>query len=334
MKILVLGGTAWLGRTIAWEAFERGHEVACLARGESGGVPGGIRFVTADRATADAYDAVAHEHWDAILDVSRQPGQVRSAVAALESAAERFIVVSSCSVYADNDEPNADERAQLLEPLQSDEMLTPDEYGHAKVACENAVLDGIGAGRTLIARPGLIGGPGDISDRTGYWPLRFARPSSESGSVLVPDPEGVHAQIIDARDLAAWLVDCAERGTAGIFNATGDAVPFADYLALAAEIGGFTGDMVVASRTWLGEHDVQPWAGERSVPIWLPVPEYSGFSTRTNAAALADGLVLRPLSDTVTDTLDWELSREHGDGMPGRGAGLSDAEERELLSAL
>ena len=139
---------------------------------------------TAD--TPDGLDAVAEQHWDAVLDVSRQPGQVRRAVAALAGTAEHFTFVSSCSVYADHGSPGADETAGLLPPLESDVMTSPDVYGAAKVACENAARNTFGPDRSLIVRPGLIAGPGDSTDRTGYWPLRFARPVADDGPSSSP----------------------------------------------------------------------------------------------------------------------------------------------------
>jgi nucleoside-diphosphate-sugar epimerase len=331
MRILVLGGTAWLGGEIAKAALAAGHAVACLARGESGDVPPGADLIRADRAGPGAYESVSRQDWDLVADVSRQPGQVRSACAALADRAATYAFVSSGNVYADHATPKTDESAPLLSPLAGDVMETMETYGEAKVACEQAVLSAFGDERSLIARAGLIGGPGDQSGRTGYWPLRFARPSSEEGVVLVPDAPDAATQVIDVRDLAEWIVGAAGGRAHGVFNATGDSVPLGEHLAIAREAAGHAGPVAPAATEWLLAHEVRPWMGERSLPLWLPMPEYVGFNTRDNRAARAAGLRSRPLKETLADTLEWEL--EQGAGRP-RGAGLTDDEERELLLAL
>jgi nucleoside-diphosphate-sugar epimerase len=261
MRLLVLGGTAWLGRYIAATGVERGYHVTCLARGESGAVPPGAAFTRADRDGSGAYREVGGEEWDVVIDVSRQPGQLRRATAALAGGAGSFVFVSSGNVYADHGTPGSDESAALLPALAGDVMESMETYGQAKVACERHVLDGFGPGRTLIARVGLIGGPGDTFDRTGYWPLRFRRPAADDGSVLVPDVPGLATQVIDVRDLASWLVDAGERGLSGIFNVVGETIPLPAHLALAREVAGHTGPVVAAGQDWLAAHDVQPWMG-------------------------------------------------------------------------
>jgi len=222
MDLLVLGGTAWLSRAVAAEAVARGHVVTCLARGLAGRSADGTRLVVADGDRPDAYDAVAGERWDAVVDVARHPGHVRRAVAALEPAAGRYLFVSSANVYAGHGVMGEDEDAELLPPLGSDVMESMETYGEAKVACEQAVLRAFGGGRTLVARAALIGGPGDVSGRSGYWPWRFAHPSNPEQAVLLPDDPQVPTAIIDVRDLAAWLVGCAEAGTTGVFDTAGE----------------------------------------------------------------------------------------------------------------
>jgi nucleoside-diphosphate-sugar epimerase len=328
MRILVLGGTAWLGGALAQTALDRGHAVAALARGESGSVPRGVELVRADRSRPDAYAAVAGRDWDAVLDVSRQPGHVRSALAVLRERAAHWGFVSSCSVYAAHDTPGADESAAVL-PALAEEEATPETYGEGKVACEEAVLAAVGPDRALVARAGLIAGPGDPTDRTGYWPLRFAHPSADDGAVLVPDSPGVGTQVVDVRDLAAWLVTCAERGTAGVMNAAGPVVPLEEHLATARRVAGHDGPVVAASAEWLAAQGVQEWSGERSLPLWINTPGWEGFGARNTSRALARGLSTRPLEETLTDTLAWEM--RSGPGRPRR-AGLSPDEERALLA--
>jgi hypothetical protein len=210
-------------------------------------------------------------------------------------------------------------------------METMATYGEAKVACELAVLRGLGPDRALLARVGLIGGPGDVFDRSGYWPLRFARPAAYDGSVLVPDSGGLATSVVDVRDLAAWLVDAGRRAVSGTLNATGPALPFADHLATAREVAGHTGPVVRADELWLLEQGVQSWMGERSLPLWLTDPDWLGFNARDSSRAVAAGLRTRPLAETLADTLAWELEREP----PAvRRAGLTDEDERALLAAL
>lgn len=328
MRVLVLGGTAWLGHLIASTALDRGHRVTALARGESGSTPRGVSLVRADRGTPAAYDEVAQQDWDAVVDVARQPGQVRSALAALSDRAGHWGLVSSCSVYAEHDTPGADETAALLPALEGDEA-TVETYGEGKVACEQAVVRARGQAGALVARSGLITGPGDHSDRTGYWPLRLSHPATVDGSVLVPDSP-ITTQVIDARDLANWLVRCAEDGVTGTMNASGPQVPLAGHLATAREVAGHRGELVPVSPDWLSEQGVQPWSGPRSLPLWLPLPEYAGFMARDTGAAEAAGLVCRPLAQSLEDVLAWEL--QQGPGRQ-RGAGLSPQEERDLLAA-
>lgn len=331
MRLLILGGTAWLGRYIAATALERGHQVTCLARGESGSAPPGVAFKRADRDGPDAYREVARDKWDVVIDVSRQPGHVQRATAALADRSGSFVFVSSTNVYADNATPGSDENAALLPALAGDVMESMETYGQAKAACEQHVLDAFGPGRSLIARAGLIGGPGDMFDRTGYWPLRFSRPAAEDGSVLVPGVPGLATQVIDVRDLASWLVDTGERGLSGVFNTLGETISLSAHLAVAREVAGHTGPVVEAGQDWLVAHDVEPWMGKRSLPLWLPLPEYAGFSSRDGSAAIAAGLTMRPLAETLADTLAWELARNLE---RPRHAGLSDQDERHLLHAL
>jgi nucleoside-diphosphate-sugar epimerase len=331
MRLLVLGGTAWLGGYIATMALERGHRVTCLARGESGAAPRGADFKRADRDGPDAYREVSREEWDVVIDVSRQPGQIGRATAALAGCTGSFILVSSVNVYADHSRPGDDESAALLPALAGDVMQTMETYGQAKVACERHVLDAFGPDRSLIARVGLIGGPGDIFDRTGYWPLRFTRPAANDGSVLVPDVPDLMTQVIDVRDVATWLIEAGEGGLSGVFNVVGETLPLPEYLAIAREVADHTGPVVAVGQDWLLAHNVAPWMGERSLPLWLPLPECAGFTSRDGSTARAAGLVSRPLAETLADTLAWELTR---DPERPRRAGLSDHDERHLLHAL
>jgi hypothetical protein len=149
--------------------------------------------------------------------------------------------------------------------------------------------------------------------------------------VLVPDAPALPTQVIDVRDLAAWIVDAGTAGLTGTFNATGETTPLPDHLTMARAVAGHTGPVVPVDQDWLLAHDVEPWMGERSLPLWLPLPDYAGFSARDSSAARAAGLVTRPLADTLADTLAWELTA--GADRP-RLAGLTADEERRLLAAV
>jgi 2'-hydroxyisoflavone reductase len=330
MRLLVLGGTGWLGGQIAATALAGGHEVTCLARGEAGAVPDGVTFTRADRDGDDAYDRVVSQAWDAVVDVARHPGHVRKAVAALEPVAHTYVFVSTGNVYASAAEPGADESAELLPPLDGDVMTSMEAYGPAKVACERHALGVFGPDRTLIARSGLIGGPGDVSDRSGYWPWRFAHPAAPDGRVLVPRADGLVARQVDVRDAASWLVDAGLRHVGGVFDMLGEMIPLEDHLRSARRVAGHTANVVVADSEWLLAHNVDTYMGKRSLPHWLPMPEYAGWSTRDGSAARAAGLVCRPIEETLGDTLAWEERRPAGGE---RKAGLSDADERELIAA-
>lgn len=331
IRLLILGGTAWLGGYIATTALERGHHVTCLARGTSGRAPDGAVFVGADRDQPGAYDDVLRDEWDAVVDVSRQPGQVRRAAGALAARSSSYIFVSSGNVYADHGTPGQDESAELLPALEGEVMESMETYGEAKVACEQHVTDAFGLDRSFVARVGLIGGPGDVFDRTGYWPLRFARPAGQNGSVLVPDVPELATQVIDVRDLATWIVESGSRALSGIFNATGETIPLPQHLETARKVAEHSGSVVAANPDWLLAQGVEPWMGARSLPLWLPLPEYAGFSSRDSNAARAAGFAARPLEETLADTLAWELAT--GPARP-RQAGLSEDDERSLLHAL
>lgn len=321
--VLILGGTGWLSGRVAERWADAGASVTCLARG-CRGAPYGTTLVIGDRDDPAAYEGVAGREWDEVVDISSNPAHVAAATAALGERARHWTYVSTVSVYAANDEPGADESAELLEALGPDQE--PD-YGRAKVAAEASVRAAFGH-RAAIVRPGLIVGPGDPTDRFGYWVGRFAL--AADGDVLVPVAEGRGAQVIDVDDLADFVVSVGRERWTGVANGVGDPVPLDRLLREAADVAGFGGSTRDADDAWLEAHDVAYWMGPRSLPLWLPAG-MSGFWTRSNAVYRLLGGRLRPLTETLARTLADE--RERGLDRERR-SGLSRDDERRLLEQL
>lgn len=327
MDILVLGGTAWLGAQVASFGLAAGHSVTCLARGLSGTVPAGAEHVWADRSAGGAYDMVVRRDWDTVVEVSWQPGWVREAVETIGPRSAHWIYVSSGNVYAHHHAVGADETADLLEPTSA-EIVTQEQYGPAKVACELATREHVGD-RLVIARAGLIGGPGDVSGRSGYWVARAAR--NPSGPMLVPDTPAMPTQVVDVRDLAEWLLRTAEQRLSGTLNAVGPVVPFGDWIDLARRTAGHTGPVVKASASWLLDNGVGQYMGPESLPMWLVDRSHAGWSARSGEAAAAAGLQHRSREDMQRDLLRWEVAQ----GLQRvRKCGLSEARENALLASL
>lgn len=321
MDLLVLGGTAFLGRALTRAALDRGIAVTCLARG-SAPVEPGATLVRADRDDEDGLAPVADRRWDAVIDLTRQPGQARRAVRDLQ--ADHLVLVSSGNVYAHFDRPEQPEDSPLLDPLDGDVMGDMSTYGPAKVACEQAVTDGT-ASHTII-RSGLIGGAGDWSGRSGYYPWRFAHPTG--GDVIMP-PGDTPIALIDVEDLAAWIVHCAANRVQGIFNATGPTRTLAEVGRLAREVAGAEASPRHVTAEELSRTGVNAWMGDRSLPLWIDDPSWRWFSTLDTTAARAAGLVTRPMEQTLAAALAFEEERTGP-----RATGLTDAEEREVRTAL
>ncbi|MEV4509714.1 NAD-dependent epimerase/dehydratase family protein [Dactylosporangium sp. NPDC049525] len=317
MRILVLGGTVFFGRAVARQALAAGHDVTCAARGTSGDPVEGARFVTVDRSDPDGLRAVEGT-FDAVVDVARKPSHVRHAAAALTGRVGHFTFVSSCSVYADTATPDQTvATAPLLpaaEPGFDDAAASAEAYGRCKVTCEELVRDAFAD--VFVNRAGLIVGPEDPTGRFDYWVARHAR----GGEILAPGDPAERVQFVDVRDLADWTVRAAEEGLTGTFDGIGAPMTRREFHA------GFGGDgtLTWVTQDFLTAHDVVPWSGPRSLPLWLPLPEYAGFLTHDTTPALAAGLRPRPLPETAADTLAAFSDTHHI-------TGLTDEEEVALL---
>lgn len=331
MRLLILGGTRFLGRAVARHARDAGHQVTCLARGGSGGPIDGVRFVTADRDRSAALSVLDGESFDAVVDVTRRPSHARRAVRTLAGRAGHWVYVSSINVYADTATVGQQAASAPLLPAAPPEVddpgSDPDSYGRRKVACEQAVQEAFGSEGGLRCRAGLIVGPEDPSGRFTYWVTRLAR----GGRVLAPGNPQDLVQVVDVRDLAAWLVYAAEHRLGGVYDGCGAPVPLGDLLTEVA--AGVCADPAAAAEfVWvdpdfLVEQGVRYWAGERSLPLWAPRPAYAGLVARDTSPALAAGLATRPVARTAADTLKWV----RGDPGPHEPAGLSAAAEAALL---
>lgn len=299
VKILVLGGSVFLSKAVAAEAVARGHDVTCANRGSSGPVPDGAAFVRWDRGEAVPVE-LADTAYDAVVDVGRMPSWVRGAVAAWPAA--HWVFVSTVNVYADDSTPDGRPGSLPLRDPQPDDVdlaQDPDAYGPMKVACEEIVRDG--AASWTVIRPGLIVGPGDPTGRFTYWPARLA----DGGSALAGGRAEDRMQVIDARDLAAWIVNCAEQRTGGDYDGVGEVLPLGTLLARVADGVGGDADLTWVPQEFLADQGVQPWMGPEALPLWLPRPEYDGLGSHDPAPSYAAGLVLRPVADTARDTLAW-----------------------------
>ncbi|GHJ45618.1 reductase [Catellatospora sp. TT07R-123] len=327
MRLLVLGGTVFLGHEVAAQAVAAGHEVTCAARGVSGTVPEGARLVVADRDTPDGLSALSGESFDAVIDVARRPSHVRHALAQLGDRVGHWVYVSSGSAYADNSVPGRTPADTPLLPPATPEQddAVGANYGPAKVACEQALSGAVEPERLFLCRVGLIVGPGDRFNRFDYWVSRLAR----GGETLAPGAPDEWAQWVDVRDLATWLLHIAEQRLAGVYDGIGAPMRRGDFFAAIAAALGTQLSLTWVDQDFLQEQGVNAWMGERSLPMWVPLPEYAGFMCRDVSGSLAAGLVTRPLADTVRDTWAWLPTA--GDRSPA--SGIAPADETALLTA-
>ena len=339
-RILILGGTGFTGPYQVRYAVERGHEVTVFNRGRrQAELPAEVEQQRGDRNTGD-YASLEGRTWDVVIDnPTSLPFWARDAASLLQDAADRYIFISTISVYADMSRPGMDEDAPLAvyegqdplaETMETFRANVGQLYGPLKAESERQAQKYFD-GRTAVVRPGLIVGPGDESDRFTYWPVRIAR----GGDVLAPGDPTDPVQLIDARDLAEWVIRLAEDGTTGVFNATGPRSP----LSIAEMLHGIRasqpGDneirFVWAPAEFLQEQNVAPWG---HMPVWLPpTGETAGAGLLSIERAVRAGLTFRPLATTAADTLAWfrALPAERQAQLR---AGIAAEREAEVVAAL
>ena len=322
MRILVLGGTVFLGRAITDAALARGHLVTHFNRGKSGAPDSRVESVTGDRTAS--LDALLGRSWDGVIDTSGYlPQVVRRSAEALRDATGRYAFISSISVYGGPGFGEDDAVQPPPDPLP--DAMTMETYGALKAACEGVVRAIFGEGATIV-RPGLIVGPHDPTDRFTWWPWRIAR----GGRVAAPGRAARAVQFIDVRDLARWTVGLLEREARGTFNATGPLapIPMSQLLDACRAVSGSDATLEWIDEAFLAESGVKPWM---EMPLWVPEsdPHASGFMGVPIDRALGTGLAFTPLEDTIADTLAWSRTRALDHEWK---AGLGEDRERTLLA--
>jgi nucleoside-diphosphate-sugar epimerase len=319
VRLLVLGGTKFLGRAAVETALARGHEVTLFNRGETNPE----LFPEAEKLRGDRTEGLGvleGREWDAVLDPSGYiPSVVRASAEALADFSGHYLFVSSVSVYASLAQPVDEESAVADLGDLPDDKLAEDysNYGPLKALCEQAVADVFGD-RQASVRPGLIVGANDPSGRFTYWPHRVAR----GGRVLAPAPPDAQVQFIDAKDLGAWLVDLSERRAGGVYNATHPGRSFREVLETCREVAGSDASFEWVSPELLNEHEVGEWM---ELPLWISDPGAVAMHEVDVSRAVDAGLTFRPLEETVRDTLEHAATVD--------GVGLTPARETELLAA-
>jgi 2'-hydroxyisoflavone reductase len=333
LRILILGGTGFTGPYQVRYALRRGHKVTTFNRGKThpGELPSEVEQLIGDRN--GKLDALKGRKWDVVIDnPTTLPAWVRDAAKILKGNVDRYVFISTISVYADTSKgvdetaplakyEGADPYKETLEAMKASGYKT---YGPLKALSEQEAEKWF-PGKTLIIRPGLIVGPGDETDRFTYWPVRLDR----GGEVLAPGAPTDPVQFIDAQDLAEWTIRMAENRDTGIYNATGPAKPLGIGEMLDQIKGALKSD---AKFTWvpaefLGQQKVEAWS---DMPVWAG--DESGLARTNINRALGKGLTFRPLTETARDTLAWFKSQPQ-DRQSKMKAGITPEREAEVLAA-
>ena len=326
MRILIIGGTRFLGRHLVEAALDRGHEVTLFNRGKTNpDLFPQLETILGDREKD--LDKLKDRLWDTVIDVAGYlPRIVRLSAEALKDQVSRYVYISTISVYADFKSIGMDE-SYPVGKLQDEsvEEITGETYGPLKALCEKAVQE-IYGDRALIVRPGLIVGPHDPTDRFTYWPVRVAR----GGDVLAPQKPEAAIQVIDVRDLSAFTLKLIEENASGIYNGTGPdyELTIGKLLEVSRQISGSDANFKWGSVEFLNENKVEAWS---DMPTWVPDDEEGvGFSRIDVSKAIEAGLRFRPLEETVRDTLEWAQTRPADHEWR---AGLSAEREEQVLSS-
>jgi 2'-hydroxyisoflavone reductase len=336
LRILILGGTGFIGPHQVRYAISRGHKVTLFNRGrQKQEWPGSVEELLGDRNTGDL-KSLQGRTWDVGIDnPTTLPFWVRDAGAALRGRVKQYLFVSTISVYADDAKPGADETAPVAKYSGEDPMAETQEtfrarlgelYGPLKAVSEQEAQKQF-SGMATIVRPGLIAGPGDESDRFTYWPVRLAR----GGDVLAPGDGTDAIQVIDVRDLAEWTIRLVESRNFGVFNATGPATPLnmSEMLTIIASSTHSTPHIVWVPTKFLEQQKIEAWS---DLPVWVPGEgDSAGFAKRSIQRALKAGLTFRPLAVTSVDTLAW-FRQQPEDRQAKLKAGLTSDRERLALA--
>ena len=295
-KVLVLGGTDFVGPAVVGAALARGDEVTVFHRGQTGSAPGGVRVVHGDRTKPDDLDALTGEHWDMVVDAwSLAPRVVLESARRLEPLVARYVYISTISVYAGVHEGVITEASPTVE-ARPDADAT--DYAADKRGAELAIESAFGIERSVFARPGLILGPRENIGRVPWWLRRVAA----GGEVLAPGPQDLAVQYIDARDLAAFAIHTALNGAVNVLSRPAHTT-MAEVLALCREVTGSTASFTWVDAEFLLARRVEPWT---EVPIWVPpVGVMANFYQCDSSLALRSGLTCRSARDTVEDTWAW-----------------------------
>jgi 2'-hydroxyisoflavone reductase len=332
-RILILGGTGFLGPQLVEAARSRGHTVTLFNRGKTRPqLFPDVEKLHGDRdpKVGEGLKALEGRSWDAVIDTSGYvPRIARASAELLAPNVGHYVFISTISVYKELPRPGMDESAPLATVDDPTNENVSENYGALKALCEQAV-EAAFPGRTTNIRPGLIVGPDDPTQRFTYWPVRVAA----GGEVLAPGSGADPAQFIDVRDLAEWALLTIENRDFGTFNATGPARPLSmrELLEACKQASGSNASFTWADAAFLEQHKVRAWM---DMPVWVtPGGEMAGMSSVSNARAVARGLKFRPTVDTARDTLAWfnGLPPERQAQLRKR-SGLTPEREREVLAA-
>jgi 2'-hydroxyisoflavone reductase len=325
MRILILGGTVFLGRALVEAALERGHTLTLFNRGQSNpNLFPNVENLRGERASNLA--ALEGRRWDAVIDTCGYvPRVVHPSAELLAQAVDHYTFISTLSVFSDLSKVGVDESASVGKLAdETVEQVTGETYGPLKALCEQ-VVEQVMPGRALIVRPGLIVGPHDPTDRFTYWPHRVA----QGDEVLAPGRPARPIQFIDVRDLAEWTLRMVEAGQTGIYNADGPAqpLPMEQLLETCKTVSGCDATFTWISEEFLAAHQVGEWM---EMPLWVPEadPANAGFFAFDCRKAIAAGLTFRSVEDTVRATLEWDATRRSDHEWR---AGLTRERETELL---